>query len=221
MTNSTLSKLCILTGCAAFIFCSVPRSIPEKSGSSDPKIIAVEEHRIKTHSEFLSEKSPLPKEEKKKFKGLNYYPIDLNYIVTGKLVRTATPVLFKMKTTTTRLPDYMKYADVSFTLNGKEFSLEVYQSPDLMKKPGYADYLFVPFTDETNGDETYEVGRYLELRIPEGDTIELDFNKCYNPYCSYSGNYSCPIPPAANHLATAVKAGEKKYKNVSGRSGGH
>lgn len=203
--------LYFLLGCTAFFCCSTPKSVPERSGSSDPKITSIEDHRIKKHEEFLSEKSPLPAGERKHFKGLNYYPIDLSYNVRGKLVRVEKPVLFKMKTTTARLPDYQKYADVVFTLNGQEHRLEVYQSPDLMKKAEYADYLFIPFTDLTNGNETYEVGRYLELRIPEGDEVELDFNKCYNPYCSYSPNYSCPIPPEANQLPIEVRAGEKKF----------
>ena len=213
MLRSIIIKLCIVSGCAASFFCSAPKSLPQRSGSTDAKVISIEDHRIKKHQEFLSEKSPLPPGERKKFKGLNYYPIDLTYNVTARFVRNEKPVLFKMKTTTTRLPDYQKYADVYFTLNGKEHSLEVYQSPDLMKKSEYSDYLFIPFTDETNGKESYEVGRYLELRIPEGNEVELDFNKCYNPYCSYSPNYSCPIPPAANDLATWVSAGEKKYKD--------
>ena len=71
-----------------------------------------------------------------------------------------------MKTTTSRLPEYIKYGDVYFTLNGMDCRLEVYQSPDIAKRPGYEDYLFIPFTDETNGKETYDVGRYLEFRIP-------------------------------------------------------
>jgi uncharacterized protein len=199
-------------GCTVFFYCSPPKSLPV-SGSTDPKIVSIEQHRLKKHEEFLSDKSPLLPTDKKKFKGLNYFPIDLSYVVNAKFIRNDNPVLFKMKTTTTRLPDYQKYADVEFSLQGKQLRLEVYQSPDLMKKEEYADYLFIPFTDETNGSETYEVGRYLELRIPQGDSVELDFNKCYNPYCSYSPNYSCPIPPAANHLALELRAGEKKFKD--------
>jgi uncharacterized protein len=206
-----ISKLCILLACIAFFSCSPSATVPVKSGSTDPAIVSIEEHRIEKHKEFLSEKSPLLPQDKKKFQGLNYFPIDLSYVVQAKFIRNETPVLFKMKTTTSRLPDYQKYADVLFTLQGREFRLEVYQSPDLMKKAEYADYLFIPFTDETNGKETYEVGRYLELRIPEGDTVQLDFNKCYNPYCSYSPNYSCPIPPAVNHISIDVRAGEKKF----------
>ncbi len=213
MNASTISRLWILAGCTAFFFCSSPKTISLRSGSQDPKVISVEEHRIKKHEEFLSEKSPLPPEERKKFQGLKYFPIDTSYVVTGKLIRTANAEIFKMKTTTTRLPEYKKFADVVFKLHGEEYKLEVYQNPELMKKEEYVDYLFVPFTDESNGSETYEVGRYIELRIPDGDEVVLDFNKCYNPYCSYSPNYSCPIPPAANHLPIAVKAGEKKYKD--------
>jgi uncharacterized protein len=118
-----------------------------------------------------------------------------------------------MKTTTDRLPDYSKYGEITFEIDGRQYKLEVYQSPDVMKMPGYEDYLFIPFTDLTNGDETYEVGRYLEFRIPETEDVIIDFNKCYNPYCSYGSNrYSCPIPPEANHLPIAIPVGEKKFK---------
>jgi uncharacterized protein (DUF1684 family) len=122
-------------------------------------------------------------------------------------------VFFKMKTTTDRLPDYAKYGEVHFMIDSQAFKLEVYQSPDVSKMPGYADYLFIPFTDLTNGEETYEVGRYIEFRIPKSDNVILDFNQSYNPYCSYAaGKYSCPIPPEANQLTVAIPAGEKKYK---------
>jgi hypothetical protein len=211
MIKSITRKLYILTGCAAFFCCSSSTTLPQQSGSTDPKVISIEEHRADKHKEFLSEKSPLSAKERKRFKGLHYYPIDLSYNVKAKLILVEKPVLFKMKTTTARLPDYQKFADAVFTLNGQQYTLEVYQNPDLMKKAEYADYLFIPFTDLTNGKDTYEVGRYLELRIPTGDEVELDFNKCYNPYCSYSPNYSCPIPPAANQLPIEIRAGEKKY----------
>lgn len=173
----------------------------------------IDDHRAKQQDEFRDpEKSPLTKKDRKKFRGLNYYPIDLAYRVKAKFVKTENPTFFKMKTTTSRLPDYSKYGEVYFTLKGQDFKLEVYQSPDIMKKVGYEDYLFIPFTDETNGKETYDVGRYLELRIPASEDIILDFNLCYNPYCSYSPNFSCPIPPEANYLPVELTAGEKKFK---------
>ena len=67
--------------------------------------------------------------------------------------------------------------------------------------------LFLHFTDKTNGSETYGGGRFLDLRIPEGNTLVLDFNKAYNPYCAYNNGYSCPIPPKENKLKVAVRAG--------------
>jgi len=121
-------------------------------------------------------------------------------------------VLFKMKTTTDRLPEYRKYGEVHFELDGEERVLEVYQGLDVAKKPGYEDYLFIPFTDETNGIDTYEVGRYMDLTIPTSEEVIIDFNKCYNPYCSYGSAYSCPIPPEVNHLPIKIEAGEMKYR---------
>ena len=77
----------------------------------------------------------------------------------------------------------------------------------------YQDYLFLPFTDSTNGNETYEAGRYIDLKMTDiaGNSVIIDFNKSYNPYCAYKSGYQCPVPPAENHLKTWVRAGEKKF----------
>jgi uncharacterized protein len=201
-------KLIILMGCSAF-FIKAHGQKQEKGDMSPLKLIKA--HRKKENAKMKSSASPLPESERKKFKGLKYYPIDLAYRVNARFVKTENPVLFKMKTTTDRLPNYTKYAEVHFTLGGVDYKLEVYQTPELMKVKGYEDYLFIPFTDATNGDETYEVGRYLEMRIPDGEDVVLDFNLSYSPYCSYNSKYSCPIPPEVNHIPVSIKAGEKKY----------
>ncbi len=79
-----------------------------------------------------------------------------------------------------------------------------------MNKPEYKDYLFLPFTDLTTGDETYGGGRYLGLRIPkEGSPLIINFNLAYNPYCAYNEKYSCPIVPKENELPVAIRAGVK------------
>ncbi|HEY9006706.1 DUF1684 domain-containing protein [Ohtaekwangia sp.] len=208
MIYTKFVKLTLLLGVSAFSF-TLCAQTDEATALKE-----IAEHRKKQEAEFRdANKSPLEKKERKKFKGLNYYPADLKYRVKATFVKNETPVLFKMKTTTDRLPDYVKYGDVYFLLDGEDYKLEVYQSPDLMKRPGFEDYLFIPFTDETNGHETYDVGRYIEFHIPTTDEVIVDFNQCYNPYCSYNTGYSCPIPPAANHLPVEIKAGEKKYKS--------
>lgn len=159
------------------------------------------------------EKSPLYPWDLEKFKGHDFFPIDLAYRVNGRLTVTEGTPFFGMKTTTSRLATERVYGYVSFALAGKEFRLPVYQSRDLMDQPEYADYLFFPFSDETNGKETYTGGRYIDLRIPkDGDNLVIDFNMAYNPYCAYSGRYSCPIVPAANQMDIEVLAGVRYEK---------
>ena len=82
-----------------------------------------------------------------------------------------------------------------------------------MQTEKYRNYLFVPFTDATTGDESYGSGRYLEFYIADiqNNTLQLDFNKAYNPYCAYAAGYKCPIPPRENNLPLAIKAGEKNF----------
>ena len=203
-----MTRIVVLT---LLIFCSAPLF-----GQIDSVLYEIEVHRKKQEEEFRDpKKSPLDKKLRKHFKGLNYYPVNLDYRIKAKFVKTENPLLFKMKTTTTRLPEYLKYGEVHFKLDGEERVLEVYQSPDITKKPGYEEHLFIPFTDETNGVDTYEVGRYLDFRIPTSEDVIIDFNKCYNPYCSYGSAYSCPIPPEVNRLPLKVEVGEMKYKAVT------
>jgi uncharacterized protein (DUF1684 family) len=117
-----------------------------------------------------------------------------------------------MPTTTERKSQEVVYGIARFELHGQYFELEIYQNQELMLKEGYEDYLFLPFLDETNGNGTYSGGRYIDLSIPDGDTIIIDFNKAYNPYCAYNKKYSCPIVPRVNQLNTAVNAGVKEFK---------
>ncbi|MGK4568629.1 DUF1684 domain-containing protein [Flavobacterium sp. 3HN19-14] len=155
--------------------------------------------------------SPLMPEDRKEFKSLDFFSPNQNFYVVAKFVRTPDEKPFEMPTTGSRRPMYVKYAEAIFSLDGKQFRLNIYQSVDLTKKAGFEDYLFMPFTDLTSGVETYGGGRYIDLRIPKGDTIVIDFNQAYNPYCAYSHKYSCPIPPKENDLQIEIKAGVKKF----------
>ena len=198
-------KLIMAMLCSAFF-------LPVFAQENEEALAAITKHREKQQAEMKGEKSPLVPKDKKRFKGLKYFPVDLKYRIKARFVQTDNTPMFFMKTTTTRLPEYRKFGEVYFTLDSVDYMLEVYQSPDIMKMKGYEDYLFIPFTDLTNGNETYEVGRYIEFRIPKSDDVILDFNMAYNPYCSYNPNYSCPIPPEANRLPIPIPAGEKKFK---------
>lgn len=158
------------------------------------------------------EESPLKKEDLKTFKALDFYPVDLEYCVTAKLIRTPDEKPFYMATTTSRKPRYRKFGELVFTLKGKEYKLDVFQSVDMMKIEEYKNSLFLPFTDLTSGNGSYGGGRYIDLKIPAGNTIQIDFNTAYNPYCAYNHDYSCPIPPEQNDILVEIKAGVKEYK---------
>jgi len=151
--------------------------------------------------------SPLTDEARDSFSGLAFFPPDPKFRVTAKWRHTPGEEPFKMKTTTDRLPEYVKYGEVEFSLEGRSIKLSVYRNLDLMKRDGFEDYLFLPFFDRSNGYESYGGGRYLDLRIPKSDSLILDFNKAYNPYCAYNHLYSCPIPPPENTLPVKITAG--------------
>ncbi len=166
----------------------------------------------KMNEEFKDDKeSPLTEDDLKTFKSLQFFKIDTNFRVVAKLDLIKDSKPFKMQTTTDRLPVYKIFAKASFKINGKPYVLHIYQNEKLILTADFENYLFLPFTDLTNGNESYGGGRYIDLEIPKGDTMIIDFNKSYNPYCAYNGKYSCPIPPKENHLNIAIKAGVKNY----------
>lgn len=166
----------------------------------------------KLNEEYTNpETSILSEEQLKDFEGLAFFPLDSAYIVKAEFVRTPNEKAFEMPTTTERRPVYVKYGEAHFELKEKRWVLNLYQNIELSQEEDFEDYLFIPFRDDTSGNESYGGGRYLDIRIPENDTLILDFNAAYNPYCAYSPKYSCPIPPEENDLTTRVEAGVKAF----------
>lgn len=171
-------------------------------------------YRDRTNKEFHNrEKSPLKASDLYRFTRLPFYDINTDFAVKAIFTRTPAETPFMMKTTTARKPIYIKYGYLSFEIGGKKYHLNVYQNIDFQANIEEKNKLFIPFTDLTNGKETYGGGRYLDLDIPTGKNVTLDFNMAYNPFCAYNEEYSCPIPPKENHLALEVKAGMKKFKD--------
>ncbi|AFL79898.1 Protein of unknown function (DUF1684) [Aequorivita sublithincola DSM 14238] len=168
--------------------------------------------QIELNEEFSNpETTILEPADFKNFKGLEFYPFDEKFIVKANLVLTPNEKPFLMPTTTSRTPEYVKYGEAHFSLEGKDFVLNIFKSTEPYDEPGYEDYLFLPFTDLTSGDGSYGGGRFLDQRIPEDDTLVIDFNKAYNPYCAYSPRFSCPIPPKENDLLIRIEAGVKDF----------
>ena len=183
--------------------------------TTDPAYLEeIQEHRTKINHEFAdSLTSPLTKEGLAHFHELEFFPIDAKYSIEATFVLNQEPEPFEMETTTSRRPIYVKYGEAHFNLDGNDYVLEIYQSDKAKTMQEFKEYLFLPYKDLTNGNQSYGGGKYLDLKIPNGETIIIDFNKAYNPYCAYNHRYSCPIPPRVNHLDIEIQAGVKAYED--------
>ena len=146
-------------------------------------------------------------------KYFKFFPVNKKYRVLAKFEKLKDAKGFIMKTSGAKNPKYFKYGLLTFRIDNKEFHLTIYQSENLMKEDEYKDYLFVPFTDLTSGDKSYAGGKYLDFVMKDigNNTLVIDFNKAYNPYCAYATGYNCPIPPRENNLSIAIKAGEMEF----------
>ncbi|WP_353126567.1 DUF1684 domain-containing protein [Parapedobacter pyrenivorans] len=144
---------------------------------------------------------------------LHHYEPDSGYRVQATIELLLNELPFRMPTSDGTSKEYIRYAKARFSIDGEASELTIYRSTDLFVSPAYRNHLFLPFTDETNGGETYGGGRYIDLSVTDihDGRIAIDFNTAYNPYCAYSGGYRCPVPPAENQLPIAIKAGEKNY----------
>lgn len=175
-------------------------------------ILGETDYQIEQNAKFKdATTSPLTDKDRKDFKGLEFFKFDSIYIVKAALKRTPESEWFNMKTTTERLSKERVFGQLTFEINDESFNLNIYQGEENMQTEGLEDYLFLPFLDDTNGEESYGGGRYIDLRIPESDSITIDFNKAYNPLCVYNEKFSCPIVPRINYLPIEIKAGVKMY----------
>lgn len=172
-------------------------------------IASIKKFQKELNTEYLNPKeTPLRGDNLKNFKQHPFFPINLKYRVTAKFVKTENPVPFELPTSSGKFKQYQEYGKATFELDGKSFTLTLYQSLDLMKMEKYKDHLFLPFRDETNEKETYGGGKYMDLKIPSGKEIVLDFNQSYQPFCAYNAfDYNCPIVPEENKLPIRIEAG--------------
>lgn len=178
------------------------------------QISSTEKFQKEINAEYADGKtSPLMAEDLASFKTLDFYPINEKYYVVAQFTRTEKEKPFEMKTSTDRKPIYVKYGEATFTIDGKALKLNLYKNIELSKQKKYKNALFLPFSDLTCGNESYIGGKYIDLEIPKGNTIAIDFNKSYNPYCAYNHKYSCPKVPLENDLDIEIKAGVKNFHN--------
>ena len=144
---------------------------------------------------------------------LSFYPFNAQLSLTAIFTKNEAVEPFMIATYSGRQKPFIKYGTLAMVVDETPIELALYQNVKLAGMEGYEQYLFLPFKDLTNGDETYGGGRYIDVLISDivENRVQIDFNKCYNPWCAYSDGYNCPVPPLENHLPIPIRAGEKNY----------
>lgn len=139
------------------------------------------------------------------FRGIETFPIDSRWRLRGTFVRFPEPSQLIV-------PNIMGHADTMFCYGKIEFELNDAKHSLLPMTDAPDDSaLFVVFGDATNGNETYGAGRFLTAPLQPDGSVDLDFNKSYNPPCAFNQFTTCPLPPQGNVLSFAIPAGEKAY----------
>ena len=153
----------------------------------------------------LSPDSPVPEAQRATFPPLSYFPINEEYRVPAALKPIESTQALEMSTSTGQRRKMRRVGSLEFTLKGQPLTLTAFvdASENDMRR------LFVPFGDLTNGSETYQGGRYLDLDRTASGVYDLDFNRAYHPFCLFNSGYDCPVPPRENRLPLPVRAGER------------
>lgn len=154
--------------------------------------------------------SPFNKKGKVEFHPLNYFPVDPKFVFQSKLIEFEQKDSIYTQGTKGDPRKGVKWGYVTINYDKKEYKINVYQVKSVSTGE---TYFALWFTDKTTNDETYGVGRYLDFEKMEDPNhiYQIDFNLAYNPYCAYSGNYSCTVPLKEDFINLAIKAGEKKF----------
>ena len=146
----------------------------------------------------------LESELRRDFDGIDHYPVDPAWRLDARFEPFAEVKMLPVPNITGDVLDQPVHGRVVFSVGGEEHALEPLGEPD--------GELFLVFGDETNGNETYGGGRFLDAGPPDGEgRLVLDFNRAYNPPCVFTPYATCPLPPPVNRLGLAVRAGEKSF----------
>ena len=206
-----MRKILLLVGLLAVLGLLAYNFSDTQAPSASPETTAayaaqVRQARAQKDAAFRSAaSSPSPVAQRAAFGGLRYFKPEAAYRVVARLTRAAALAPLPLALTGGAADAYVRWGTAEFALGGQPQKLV------LLQKQGETQELFLPFTDATNGQQTYAGGRYLDLPVPapEATEIMLDFNAAYSPFCAYNHDYSCPKPPADNRLTVPVTAGEQ------------
>ena len=136
------------------------------------------------------------------FRGMIFYPLDMNYVVTAKWVPSDGKKTIDVPNVLGDVTTVPAAGTVVFKINGEEQRLTA-----LGADPSKG--LSFVFNDPTAKTDTYPGGRFLDTDAVTNGTVVLDFNRAYNPPCAVTPYATCPLAPKENRLTVAIPAGEK------------
>ncbi|MBI5709467.1 MAG: DUF1684 domain-containing protein [Candidatus Eisenbacteria bacterium] len=139
------------------------------------------------------------------YKGLRWFPVNLGYRYEVQLTPNPRPDTVIILSTRGSRRRAVRVGWFDFMAGRTACRLEATR----LLEPGVGENdLAVFFRDATTGKESYGVGRYVDPQRLQDGRYRLDFNLAYNPACAVSEHYNCPLPPRANALRVAIRAGE-------------
>lgn len=140
------------------------------------------------------------------YHGLKFFPPREEYRVRAAFVPFPEPKTVKLATVVGTETEMPSPGYLEFRIGKKELRLDVFGEDPESKN------LFIIFKDRTSGRETHGACRFLASRVLDDGSVDLNFNRAYNPPCAYTPYATCPLPPQQNELSVPIKAGEKQYE---------
>ena len=184
--------------------------LTDNDGDSDPTILNLRTltfQIIKRSNQFGVRVKDRQNPALLNFKGMEYFPIDPKWRIDVEFRPYNPSKIIPIATVINTVENDSCPGALGFDIDGTHYQL------DAVMERGTANQLFIMFTDETNGKETYHMGRQVYTDLPDKNNhVVLDLNKAYNWPCVFTDFATCPIPPRQNHLPIRVEAGEKMYR---------
>jgi uncharacterized protein (DUF1684 family) len=140
------------------------------------------------------------------FEGMNYFPINPAMRFEAKLIPDVQKIPILNILGQTEMEESPGW--VEFTYQDHAYRLR-----PIYEEAASGKTLYFLFKDLTNKTQTYAAGRMLNVPLPVNGKVDLDFNRAYNPPCTFTPYATCPLPPKDNHLPIAIDAGELRYKD--------
>jgi hypothetical protein len=169
----------------------------------------LKERKEKDYSLQFDINSPFNRDTTITFKPLNYYEPNPDFIFKSKLIQYDVQDTVSILGTKGETRPAILLGFLELKKDDKVHKVNVYKSFSRTGEPYYSIW----FTDQTTGEETYGVGRYLDFELNDHPEFvyTIDFNKAYNPYCAYSSLFTCPIPRVEDYIDMEIEAGEKNF----------